>query len=70
MTVAAPPAVSLPRLGSIQGRWIIVATAMASGMVFLDGSVVNVALPKIQTDLGVPLSSLQWIIDAYALFLA
>lgn len=39
-------------------------------MVFLDGTVVTVALPKIQSNLGVPLSSLQWIIDAYALFLA
>jgi EmrB/QacA subfamily drug resistance transporter len=58
------------RLASAKGRWIIAATAMGSGMVFLDGSVVNVALPRIQTDLGVPLSGLQWIVDAYALFLA
>jgi len=43
---------------------------MGSGMVFLDGTVVNVALPRIQTDLGIPLSGLQWIIDAYALTLA
>ena len=57
-------------LDSTRGRWIIVATALGSGMVFLDGSVVNVALPRIQTDLGVPLSGLQWIIDSYALFLA
>lgn len=39
-------------------------------MVFLDGTVVNVALPRIQSDLAVPLSGLQWIVDAYALFLA
>lgn len=39
-------------------------------MVFLDGTVVNVALPSIQADLAAPLSGLQWIVDAYALFLA
>ncbi len=39
-------------------------------MVFLDGSVVNVVLPLIQSDLSAPLSSLQWILDAYALLLA
>lgn len=39
-------------------------------MVFLDSTVVNVALPAIQTDLAAPLSGLQWIVDAYALFLA
>jgi EmrB/QacA subfamily drug resistance transporter len=68
----APPlaADALPRLNSARGRWIIVATSLGSGMVFLDGSVVNVALPKIQTSLGVPLSSLQWIVDSYALVLA
>jgi len=58
------------RLDSARGRWIIAATALGSGMVFLDGTVVNVALPRIQTDLGVPLSGLQWIVDGYALFLA
>ncbi len=57
-------------LDSASGRWIIAATALGSGMVFLDGTVVNVALPRIQTELAVPLSGLQWIIDAYALFLA
>ncbi|HEV3312097.1 MAG TPA: MFS transporter, partial [Chloroflexota bacterium] len=58
------------KLSSVKGRWNIVATALGSGMVFLDGSVVNVALPRIQSDLSTPLSGLQWIIDSYALFLA
>jgi len=71
VTVAAPsPVMQLPRLSSSRGRWIIVATALGSGMVFLDGSVVNVALPKIQATFAAPLSTLQWIISAYALFLA
>ncbi|MGH7745200.1 MAG: MFS transporter, partial [Candidatus Dormibacteria bacterium] len=36
-------------------------------MTFVDESVVNVALPKIQTDLGTTLAAMQWVIDAYAL---
>jgi EmrB/QacA subfamily drug resistance transporter len=69
-TASAPAQLVLPRLSSQKGRWIIAATALGSGMVFLDSSVVNVALPRIQSDLGVPLSGLQWVIDSYALFLA
>lgn len=57
-------------LASTQGRWMIVATALGSGMIFLDGSVVNVALPAMQRDLTAPLSGLQWIINAYTLLLA
>lgn len=58
------------RADSARGRWILAATILGSGMVFLDGTVVNVALPQIQLDLAAPLSGLQWIVDAYALFLA
>src|SRR5260370_18174908 len=36
-------------------------------MVFLDGSIANVALPTIQADLHANLSDLQWVVDAYAL---
>lgn len=57
-------------VASARGRWILIATILGSGMVFLDGTVVNVALPQIQSDLAAPLSGLQWIVDAYALFLA
>jgi EmrB/QacA subfamily drug resistance transporter len=39
-------------------------------MAFLDGSVVNVALPVIQRELGVAVDLTQWIVEAYALFLA
>jgi EmrB/QacA subfamily drug resistance transporter len=57
-------------LSSAPGRWLIVATALGSGMIFLDGSVVNVALPAIQKGLTAPLSGLQWIVNAYTLLLA
>ncbi len=51
-------------------RGTLVAMILASGVVFLDGTVVNVALPAIGRDLHVGLSGLQWIVDGYALTLA
>jgi len=74
MTVSAPssdtPSTTGIRLDTARGRGVLAATVIASGMVFLDGTVVNVALPIIQRELAAPLSGLQWILDAYALFLA
>lgn len=55
---------------SVRGRWILVATILASGMAFLDGTVVTVALPKLQIYFNTDLMGLQWIVDAYALTLA
>ncbi len=48
-------------------KWILVATILASGMAFLDGSIVNIALPALQRDLGVTFVDMQWVINAYAL---
>ncbi|HEX6507469.1 MAG TPA: MFS transporter [Chloroflexota bacterium] len=58
------------RLDSPSGKWIIAATSLGSGMIFLDGTVVNVALPAMQRDLLAPLSGLQWIVNSYTLLLA
>ena len=52
------------------GRWVIVVAVLGSGMAFLDGTVVNVALPAIGRDLGASTSSLQWILNGYLLTLA
>src|SRR3989440_2728564 len=52
------------------GTWVLVATILGSSMAFIDGSVVNVALPVIQRDLNATTSDLQWIVEAYSLFLA
>ncbi len=52
------------------GSWVLAATVIGSSMVFIDGTVVNVALPALQTDLRATVVDLQWIIEAYALFLA
>src|ERR1700752_2720923 len=50
-------------------RWTLVASILGSSMAFVDGSVVNVALPSIQADLGGGLATQQWVVDAYLLTL-
>ena len=50
--------------------WTLIAVCVATFMLLLDIMIVNVALPSIQRDLGASLSSLQWVVDAYALTLA
>ncbi|MEZ5078195.1 MAG: MFS transporter [Solirubrobacterales bacterium] len=50
--------------------WTLVLISTATFMLLLDVTVVNVALPDIQRELGASLSGLQWVIDAYALTLA
>ena len=50
--------------------WTLLAVCVATFMLLLDITIVNVALPSIQRDLNASLSSLQWVVDAYALTLA
>src|SRR5438132_10408052 len=57
-------------LHSPRGRGILAATVLASGMAFLDGTVVNVALPTLGRELGASMSGLQWVVDAYLLTLS
>jgi EmrB/QacA subfamily drug resistance transporter len=57
------------RYGSAAGWWVIAAAVLGSGIAFLDATVVNVALPSIQRDLGGGLTGLQWTVDAYLLTL-
>jgi EmrB/QacA subfamily drug resistance transporter len=52
------------------GPWVLAATILGSSMAFIDGSVVNIALPAIQEDLGATAVDAQWIVESYALFLA
>jgi EmrB/QacA subfamily drug resistance transporter len=54
---------------SLTGKLILFATILASGMAFLDGSVVNIAVPSIQANLHATLSGIQWVINGYALML-
>jgi EmrB/QacA subfamily drug resistance transporter len=55
---------------STSGPWILATAILGSSMAFIDGTVVNVALPVLQSDLGVPLADVQWVVESYALFLA
>jgi EmrB/QacA subfamily drug resistance transporter len=52
------------------GRWLLGVAVAGSGMAFLDGTVVNVALPDIGRDFGASTSALQWILNGYLLTLA
>jgi EmrB/QacA subfamily drug resistance transporter len=47
--------------------WTLVAVAVGLFMIMLDNTVVNVALPSIQQDLGISISELEWVVNAYAL---
>jgi EmrB/QacA subfamily drug resistance transporter len=58
------------RLASPAGRGLLFAAVLASGMVFLDGTVVNVALPHLGRALQANVSGLQWTVDGYMLTLA
>ncbi len=69
-TGAAAGAEEWVRYASPAGRWVLLATVLGSGIAFLDGTVVNVALPTIGEELGAGISTLQWVVNAYTLTLA
>jgi EmrB/QacA subfamily drug resistance transporter len=50
-------------------RWTLAATIVGSGMTFIDATVVNVALPALQSDLHATITEVQWVVESYALFL-
>ena len=50
--------------------WVLAATILGSSLAFIDGTVVNVALPALQTNLNATVVDVQWVVEAYALFLA
>lgn len=50
--------------------WVLAATILGSSLAMIDGTVVNVALPVLQTRLDATVAQVQWIVEAYALFLA
>ncbi|MBB5823843.1 EmrB/QacA subfamily drug resistance transporter [Micromonospora carbonacea subsp. aurantiaca] len=72
MTAPTPPHAPAPalRMGTPAGRGTLLAAILASGMVFLDSTVVNVALPRLGADLDATVAGLQWTINGYLLMLA
>ncbi len=66
----APDTAGSVRFGSTPGRWVLLAAVLGSGLVGIDATVVNVALPTIGDDLDVGFGALQWTITAYTLTLA
>src|SRR5688500_11565767 len=58
------------RIGTPTGRGVILAAGLGSGMAFLDGTVVTVALKTIGEDLDASLAELQWITNGYLLSLS
>ena len=64
---AAPPGSAST---AARGRWVLAATILASSMAFIDGTVVNVALPALQVSLNATALDLQWVVEAYLLLLS
>jgi EmrB/QacA subfamily drug resistance transporter len=76
-TIARPPCDEAAILAgpsahsaATNGPWILAATILGSSMAFIDGTVVNVALPALQSALHATLADVQWVVESYALFLA
>ena len=53
-----------------RGRWVLAATILGSSLAFIDSTVVNVALPALQSALDATLADVQWVVESYALTLA
>lgn len=58
------------RYGEPAGRWVLLATVLGSAMAFIDGTVVNIALPAIGESLGAGAAGLQWTVNGYSVTLA
>jgi EmrB/QacA subfamily drug resistance transporter len=67
---STPPQAGAIRFGTPAGRWVVVAMVLGSGIAFLDGTVVNVALPTIGRDMNAGIRDLQWILDGYLVTLS
>ena len=68
--VAGVPGAPEAPCGPAQQRWVLAAAILGSSLAFVDGTVVNVALPAIQQALRASAGEVQWVVEAYALVLA
>jgi EmrB/QacA subfamily drug resistance transporter len=56
--------------GTCNGFWVLAATILGSSLAFIDGTVVNIALPALQSALHATIADVQWVVESYALLLA
>lgn len=56
--------------GESTGRWVLAAAILGSSISFIDGTVVNLALPVLQRDLDASVGQTQWVVESYALMLS
>src|ERR1043166_7924709 len=72
MTAAKPPTANRqpPTRSVQQRRWALAMTILGSSMAFIDGTVVNIALPVLQSQFHATIGDAQWIIDIYLLVLS
>jgi EmrB/QacA subfamily drug resistance transporter len=61
---------AVPVVGVFSGSWVLAAAVLGSSIEYIDGTVVNVALPSLQRSFGATGSQVQWVVEAYALFLS
>src|SRR5204863_9257864 len=66
--IASTPATA--RCSPRTAPWVLAATILGSSLAFIDGTVVNVALPALQSNLNATVTDVQWVVEAYALLLA
>lgn len=60
----------LLEIGSTEGKWVVTATVLGSGVAMINGTDVSVALPAIGSDLSADVAALQWILNGYMVTLA
>src|ERR1700675_562059 len=55
---------------SAAGPWVLAATILGSSMAFIDGTVVNVAIPALQAAFHATVVDVQWVVESYGLLLS
>ena len=68
--VFATPADTSPACATTSRPWVLAATILGSSMAFIDSTIVNVALPALQSTLHATVVDVQWVIESYGLFLS
>ena len=70
VTPGAEPHPQSAKSDKVTGYWVLAATILGASMGYIDGTAINVALPALQEQLHATIVEMQWVIEAYALFLA